>query len=101
MLIVYILVAFLAILGIIILSGKGDNLIAGYNMASKEEKEKYDVKRLRLIFGLLFLLLAPSCFLLTIKDIQGGQISFYVIVLVLIIVSLVLANTWAKKKRKR
>ncbi|MBR5041706.1 MAG: DUF3784 domain-containing protein [Bacteroidales bacterium] len=99
MLIVYILVALLAILGIIILSGKGDNLIAGYNMASKKEKEKYYVKRLRLIFGLLLILLAPACFLLTMEDTLSGQISFFVIVIVLITVSLILANTWAKKKR--
>ena len=30
-------------LGCLILSGKGDNLIAGYNMASKEEREKVNV----------------------------------------------------------
>ena len=100
MLIVYILVALLAIIGIIILSGKGDKLIAGYNTASQEEKEKYDVKRLRLIFGLLSLLLAPSCFLLTIRDTLSGQIAFFTIVVILVVVSLILANTWAKKKRK-
>ena len=45
-------------MGVLILIGKGDNLIAGYNTASKKEKAQYNVKRLRgLIGGLLIALL--------------------------------------------
>ena len=33
-----------AVLSIILLSGHGSWFISGYNMASKEEKEKYDEK---------------------------------------------------------
>ena len=36
----------LLVMGIIILIGKGDNLIAGYNTAPKEERAEYDIKRL-------------------------------------------------------
>ena len=57
---IIIIASLLFILGIFILSGKGDNLIAGYNTASKKDKEKYNVKRLRLVFGLLLILLAPA-----------------------------------------
>ena len=35
-----------AVLSIILLSGHGSWFISGYNMASKEEKEKYDEKKL-------------------------------------------------------
>ena len=35
----------LVILGIVILTGKGDFLIAGYNTAKKEEKERKELKR--------------------------------------------------------
>ncbi len=36
----------LAIISIIFLTGHGVSLIAGYNTASKEEKEKYNAKKL-------------------------------------------------------
>lgn len=36
----------LAIISVIFLTGHGVNLIAGYNTASKEEKEKYNAKKL-------------------------------------------------------
>ena len=59
-LIVLILVAAsLLIMGIVVLIGKGDNLIAGYNTASPEEKSQYNIKRLRGLIGGLLVLLAP------------------------------------------
>ncbi len=42
----FIFVALFVILGIIFLCGKGSFLIAGYNTASKVEKEKIDEKQL-------------------------------------------------------
>jgi len=42
------------IISIILLSGKGSFLIAGYNTASKEEKEKYNEKKLSYIMGIGF-----------------------------------------------
>ncbi|MBR4227934.1 MAG: DUF3784 domain-containing protein, partial [Bacteroidales bacterium] len=47
MAILIIVAALLLVMGIIIIIGKGDNLIAGYNTASKEERAKYNIKRLR------------------------------------------------------
>ena len=52
------------IMGIIILIGKGDNLIAGYNTASKEERSQYYIKRLRGLIGGFLLILAPMMVLL-------------------------------------
>ena len=46
-----IIALFFVVLGIIVLAGKGDMLIAGYNTAPKEEKEKVNIKRLRLLIG--------------------------------------------------
>ena len=40
-------------LGVLILSGKGDFLIAGYNTASKEEKKQVNIKRLRLVIAVI------------------------------------------------
>ena len=89
-----------AIMGIVILIGKGDNLIAGYNTASKEERAKYDIKRLRGLIGGLLLVWAPAMFLLYGEPSMGRSFAFASLVLVLSIVVVILANTWAKKKSK-
>lgn len=47
MIVLIIIAAILVIMGILILIGRGDNLIAGYNTASEREKAQYNVKRLR------------------------------------------------------
>lgn len=39
------------ILGIVFMMGKGGPLIAGYNTADREDKEKYDEKRLNKCFS--------------------------------------------------
>ena len=95
-----ILAALLAIMGILILIGKGDNLIAGYNTAPKEERAKYDIKRLRWLTGGLLIILAPAMFLLNGEPSMGTTFSFICLVFVLSIVVVVLCNTWAKKKKK-
>lgn len=87
-----------AVLGILILLGKGDNLIAGYNTASKEEREQIDIKRLRTLVGGLLIVLAPMIVLLLGKESMETSWSFVGIVFVLCIVVVILANTWAKKK---
>ena len=51
MIVQIIIASIFVVLGIIVLAGKGDMLIAGYNTASKEEKEKVNIKRLRLLIG--------------------------------------------------
>ena len=86
------------IIAIVILIGKGDWLIAGYNTASKEEKEKVNIKRLRLIVGILFLLIAPGCFLPIDDSDKTHNLLFAGVVVVLTTVAVILANTWAKKK---
>ena len=64
MIVLLIVAAPLLIMGIVILVGKGDNLIAGYNTASKEEKSQYNIKRLRGLIGGLLVLLAPMTVIL-------------------------------------
>ena len=51
MIIIIMVAAVVAVVGIVILAGKGDWLIAGYNTSSPEEREKYDIRRLRLLMG--------------------------------------------------
>ena len=64
------------IIAIVILIGKGDWLIAGYNTASKEEKENLPIDDSDKTHNLLF----------------AG------VVVALTTVAVILANTWAKKK---
>ena len=87
-----------AVMGFLVLIGKGDNLIAGYNTASKEERERYDIKRLRGLIGGLMIVLAPLLLLMIGKESMAAIWSFCGIVLVLCLVVVILANTWAKKK---
>ena len=87
-----------AVMGILVLIGKGDNLIAGYNTASKEEREQYDIKRLRGLIGGLMVVLAPMVLLMLGNESMASTWSFCAIVFVLCIVVVILANTWAKKK---
>ena len=44
--IIWIVFAAFAIISIILLSGHGANMIAGYNSASKEEKNRFNEKKL-------------------------------------------------------
>ena len=87
-----------AVLGILVLIGKGDKLIAGYNTASREEREQIDIKRLRVLVGGLLVILAPLTLLMLGKESMESSWTFCAIVFVLCIVVVVLANTWAKKK---
>ena len=98
MIVLIIVAAILLIMGIIILIGKGDNLIAGYNTASKEEKSQYNIKRLRGLIGGILVVLAPMMLLLLGKETLAATLSFVVLTFVLCIVMVILANTWAKKR---
>ena len=80
------------VLAVIILSGKGDNLIAGYNTSTKEEKARYNIKRVRICVGGMLLILSPIMLLFA-----DNYIILIAIVPPLSILSVVLTNTWAKK----
>ena len=99
MIVLIVLAVLLLIMGIVILIGKGDNLIAGYNTSSKEERSQYNVKRLRGLIGGFLLILAPMMVLLLGEESLASGFSFSALTLVLCIVVVILANTWAKKKK--
>lgn len=66
-----VMVGVLTILGILFLNGKGSFLIAGYNTASKAEKEKIDEKKLCKYVGKMMFLLAGSFLVIMASDILG------------------------------
>ncbi len=83
-----------ALFGIIVLSGKGDGLIAGYNMASSEEKKKVNIRRLRLVVGITLLAVSVLTALLSYLE----QTVFYLCFFPIMIACLLLSNTWCIKK---
>ncbi len=98
MLVTILIAAILVIPGIIILIGKGDNLIAGYNTASESEKKEINVKRLRLVIGSLLVIMGILYFLTMRESSMTSILAFAFTSSVFVIIALVLANTWAKKK---
>lgn len=50
--VVWVIFGFLVILSILLISGHGSWLIAGYNTASEKDKSKYDAKRLCKVTGI-------------------------------------------------
>lgn len=99
MVILIIIAALLAGMGIVILVGKGDNLIAGYNTASQKERSQYNVKRLRGLIGGLLVVLAPLTVFMLGEETMAAVWSFVALTFVMCIIVVVLANTWAKKKK--
>ena len=98
MTVLIIIAALCAIMGIVVLMGKGDKLIAGYNTASEKEKEKYNIHRLRFVVGVVLLAVAFLMPLLLLKVGNVFKGLFAGIVVILSIAAVSLANTWAKKK---
>ena len=91
--------------GLIILAGKGDMLISGYNTASPEKKAQYDVKRLRRVTATLLFVIAIILPLhqLYISTLDESQLAVASVVLTAVIVAIsiigvILMNTYCKKK---
>ena len=97
MIILLLIAAAMAIMGIVILIGKGDKLISGYNTASEEEREQYNIKRLRGLIGGLLIVVAPMVFFMLGEETMAATGAFVVLTLILSIIVVILANTWAKK----
>jgi hypothetical protein len=66
-----VVVAVFVILGIVFLNGKGSFLIAGYNTASKAEKQKIDEKKLCNYTGKLMFVLAGCFLIIAASDVFG------------------------------
>lgn len=92
LLIIALISIMLLILAITILLGKGDSLIAGYNTATKTERETYNMRRVRICIGGMLLVLPLLMFLFA-----NNFIVIIAAAIPLAILSIILANTWAKK----
>ena len=92
---IIILAVLFLVLAFVVYFGKGDWLIAGYNTASEKERAQYNIKRLRLIITLLMLL--SAVFVVVLLHFPSISIVATPIFVVVTLIGVVLANTWAKK----
>ena len=87
------------VLAVIILMGKGDKLIAGYNTASEEERQHINIKRLRILVAITCLSSTVLCLCMpVIGENIVAELTATGIFLLIILVIVILANTWAKTK---
>ena len=101
MIVIVLVNVFLIAVAIAILSGKGDGLIAGYNTAGKEEKQKVNVQRLRrVVAGILFLtaVLLSMPLLIGKEDVAMAHIVSAVGIIAVVVIGVLMANTWCIKK---
>lgn len=89
-----IIIGVMLVLSLILLSGKGGFLIAGYNTASKQEKQKYDEKKLCRAVG-AFLLLTS---LAMIPFPLGAGTGYLVFVIVFFVVAIVVLIYYTNTK---
>lgn len=93
--IIYPLAVLFLVLALVVYFGKGDWFIVGYNTASEKERAQYNIKRLRLIITLLLLL--SAVFVVVLLYFPYISIVATPIFVVITLIGVVLANTWAKK----
>ena len=87
------------ILGIIFLEGKGSNLIAGYNTMSKEQKNKYDEKKLNKVMAIFcFIITAIFSICFFIKDTNTMMYILFTSIIVTVILAIIILNTYCRKK---
>lgn len=100
--IIYVVAAIFILISILLLSGRGSWFIAGYNTASKEEKEKYNEKKLCRVVGSGMAFIAVVCVVIAIfANRIPAAFSNVILILILLDVAiiLVLSGTICKNKR--
>lgn len=89
----------LVLVGIAVLRGKCDEIIAGYSTASEEERQRYNMKRFRRVVASVFFVTAVLLFLLLFES-AWAVIVFCAACLLLCGILAVLTCTWVKIKHE-
>lgn len=87
-------------MSLILISGHGANLIAGYNTAGREEKNRYDTKKLCRVVGIGMAVITIMIFIMAIwETVLPAFFStvFFVITVIDCIAIIILSNTICKK----
>ena len=94
-------VGIFAILSIVLLTGHGAGLIAGYNTSSREEKDRYDEKKLCRVIGSGMLFITALLAVMAAWENALPEYFHWVftgLIVAASIVMIVLANTICRKK---
>ena len=92
--------ALLVIMGIVLLTGRGSFLLAGYNTMSKEKKAKYDAKALCKFMGKIITPIGILFFGFLIEGIESWFTwVFLAVTLALTLFAVVYANTGNRFKK--
>lgn len=92
MIVMYILAGLMFVLSIILLSGRGSWLIAGYNTMSKEEQNKYDRKKLTRATGMMLIIISIAMLALSFSLINA--IFFSIVIFVSAIIMIIYTNKY-------
>ncbi len=98
--IIWIVFVIFAVLSIVLLSGHGSWFISGYNTASKEEKEKYDEKKLCRTMGIGMSVIALLILIMGLFENFLPAFFIYIalgIIVVDVVVIIILENTLCRK----
>lgn len=94
----------IVVVAVVIMLGHGDDFIVGYNIASKKTRDMYDIRRVRVIVGVLLMLIAMALPAIAAMLIMGYKelvmTTLPAIVFVLIAATFTASHLWAKKKSK-
>lgn len=89
----------LVAIAVIVLKGWGDGFIAGYNTAGKEEREQYDIKRLRKVVAVVILFVTASVWVSAwLDDTVAITLGVLPVLIMGVVAGIIIANTWCKKK---
>ena len=94
----------IVVVAVVIMLGRGDDFIVGYNIASRKTRDMYDIRRVRVIVGVLLMLIAMALPAIAAMLIMGYKelvmTTLPAIVFVLMAATFTASHLWAKKKSK-
>ena len=96
--IVYVSIAaiILVMCAIVVLFGRGDWLLSGYNTASREKREKYNIVRLRAVTGIGLILLAAEIVVMEFVSFGNENVEATILCVTALLLSL-LSMTYCKR----
>ena len=98
--IMWVVFAIMALISVLLLLGRGSWLIAGYNTASKEDKDKYNQKKLCRVIGVGMSVITIMILIMTIwQEVLPASFAtvFGVVTLVDCVVMIVMASTVCRR----
>lgn len=95
MIITYIVAGLMFVLSIILLSGRGSWLIAGYNTMSKEQQNKYDSKKLTRATGIMSIITSLALLALAFSFLNA--IVFLIILFISVTITIIYTNKYCLK----